>query len=658
MSDNAVVVDDADASVPDAPSDDTQPTSAAADQGESRLPRGTLVDERYRVEELLGSGAMGAVYRAEHVLMQKAVALKVLHRETCKSPELVRRFEREAVAAGRVEHPNVVGATDFGRLADGSLYLVLEYLKGKSLGQLLREKQPLDAARSASICMQIATALGAAHAAQIIHRDLKPDNVMLVPGDQDAEVAKVLDFGMAKLTETETGETKLTLHGAVYGTPQYMAPEQAAGDQVDHRADLYALGLILFEMLAARPAFEADTMMALLVKHMTESAPALPSSVPRPLSDLVRRLLEKDPERRPDDTEAVIAQLSEFLTKEGYDPRLAALGVTARATPGTPRAPLVTMAEWKDQVVEQMTPLLDRAKHAGHPAWDYLKGSISLAGQQVPRWAPLSAVVGFVGVGLLLFLFSAAEPDSKEGELPGANNPRVTRPMEKDPAPPGAELARVIAAAERGERTALFALEQRSEDERSLTEWMGLARARLLYKRVPGALFAFGRAIELEPSMKYDQVLWVGLRKLVDEPAYAKMIVQFVAEHGGSVGADFLFDVWAKTSLKTKATRLAHQALTERSVVERYSPELEIAMKLRETEDCNKLLVILPQVQEVGDERTLNALRPLERRSGCGADESSDCYPCLRGHNALSQALAVAGTRKAPRFTGQFRFLK
>jgi serine/threonine-protein kinase len=175
---------------------------ASAERGEEPesedLVGRTLVG-RYKVDRLLGTGGMGAVYRAEHAQLRKAVAIKVLHREMTYLPEVVARFEREAVAAARIEHPNVAAATDFGRLDDGAFYLVLEYVEGRSLSKLIHERKALSTELALRITRQIADALAAAHAAGIVHRDLKPDNVMLVEKDGNPYWVKVLDFGIAKI---------------------------------------------------------------------------------------------------------------------------------------------------------------------------------------------------------------------------------------------------------------------------------------------------------------------------------------------------------------------------------------------------------------------------------------------------------------------------
>jgi serine/threonine-protein kinase len=271
---------------------------------------GTTVAGRYRIERLLGSGGMGAVYRAEHVHMRKTVALKVLHKEFLGVNEVVARFEREAIAAGRIEHANVAPATDFGKLEDGSFYLVLEYIDGKSLRELIGEG-PLPWERAVAIARQVAAALTAAHAAGIVHRDLKPDNVMLVPQTDGSERVKVLDFGIARVTlaDAPRDATHLTKVGAVMGTVAYMSPEQALGEDVDERTDLYALGVIVHEMISGRVPFDADTAAQILARQITEEPPPLPPGPPAALGALVGELLKKTRVERPPSAHAVLGRL-------------------------------------------------------------------------------------------------------------------------------------------------------------------------------------------------------------------------------------------------------------------------------------------------------------------------------------------------------------
>ena len=275
---------------------------------------GQLVAERYRIIELLGSGGMGSVYRAEHVHMRKSVAFKVLHRELTHLSDVVTRFEREAIAAARITHPNVASATDFGRLADGACYLVLEYVQGKSLRQSLNQSAPFDGGRVLGIARQIALALGAAHEAGIVHRDLKPENVMLVEGAADPDFVKVLDFGIAKIHMPEQeAQPALTRMGTIFGTPEYMSPEQALGQNADARTDLYSLGIIIYEMLTGRTPFADKELVAVLTRQMTDLPPPLPSDVDPSIVTLVTSLLAKRPSERPQTAQEVITRIESLL---------------------------------------------------------------------------------------------------------------------------------------------------------------------------------------------------------------------------------------------------------------------------------------------------------------------------------------------------------
>src|SRR5277367_2440637 len=269
---------------------------------------GTTLSGRYLIERLIGEGGMGAVYQAEHTHMRKRLAVKVLHPEMSKLPEVVARFEREARAAAHIDRPNVAAATDFGKLDDGSFFLVLEFVEGRSLREVISDGR-VELGRALHVVRQIASALGRAHALGIVHRDLKPENVMLVARDGDPDFAKVLDFGIAKVPiggligePQKTGQV-LTQLGMVYGTPEYMAPEQALGQSVDARADLYALGVMMFEMIVGTRPYEHESKVTLLGMHVTAPIPkmaerAADANVPPEADAIVTRLLAKEASAR------------------------------------------------------------------------------------------------------------------------------------------------------------------------------------------------------------------------------------------------------------------------------------------------------------------------------------------------------------------------
>jgi serine/threonine protein kinase len=283
----------------------------------SRLVAGEVVADRYRVVEFLAEGGMGAVYRVEHLHMRKSFALKVLHASLLRNPEVVARFEREAVAAGNIDHPNVAAATDFGRLQDGSFFLVLEFVRGRSLRDVIGGGA-LDQDRAVNIVRGIVAGVGAAHARGIVHRDLKPENIMLVDHDGDPDFVKVLDFGIAKVdlsvpVGADAGATPLTAIGSVMGTPEYMAPEQALGETVDARSDIYSLGVIFYELLAGQCPF-VGSAVAVLQGHVLQPPPFpedLVARVDSRIVDIVRKLLAKQPQDRFDSLATLAAELAE-----------------------------------------------------------------------------------------------------------------------------------------------------------------------------------------------------------------------------------------------------------------------------------------------------------------------------------------------------------
>jgi serine/threonine protein kinase len=307
------------------------PRAVAAKSGvdtaepEQRLARGALVAERYRVVSFLGEGGMGAVYRVEHQHMRKAFALKVLHRAFLSRPEIVARFEREARAAGSIDHPNVAAATDFGQLPDGSFFLILEFVGGRSLRDEVAAGA-LEPERARRIVRGIVAGVGAAHAKGIVHRDLKPENVMLVDHDGDPDFVKVLDFGVAKIetpapTGAERVATPLTQMGAVIGTLEYMSPEQAMGNPADARSDLYSIGVIFYELLSGQCPFEGDAVH-LLKQHVLGEVPALPMDVAAKLDPRIARIVYRLLAKQPEERFATAAELDVALSEAAPSPRI------------------------------------------------------------------------------------------------------------------------------------------------------------------------------------------------------------------------------------------------------------------------------------------------------------------------------------------------
>lgn len=273
----------------------------------------TLVG-KYLIQESIGSGAMGTIYKAEQTALGKTVVIKVLHKHLLADPELIQRFHREARAASRLNHPNCVQIMDFGTLEDGALYIAMEYIQGIDLATLLEREYPLDHRRLIGIVKQVMMALDEAHANGVLHRDLKPENIMIEDRRTAKDHVKVVDFGIAKLDENNPNSKRSfqTRTGIVCGTPEYMSPEQARGQKLDARCDLYAIGVMLYHMVTDRLPFEAGSPIEVVTKHISETP--VPPRVHRPdlpeaLERLIMTLLEKDRENRPPSAMDVHAEL-------------------------------------------------------------------------------------------------------------------------------------------------------------------------------------------------------------------------------------------------------------------------------------------------------------------------------------------------------------
>ena len=275
----------------------------------SELQRGMELRGKYRIEEKIGEGGMATVYRAAHLHFKEDLAIKVVSSALTANQDFLNRFKREAVITRKLRHPNAVRLDDFDFTEDGRPFIAMEYVRGKSLRQVLQENGSLPVARAFNIARQVALALGAAHDLGIVHRDIKPDNIVLVPQADGSEVVKVLDFGIAKVADENLDGAagyKPTSTGMVLGTPHYLSPEQAKGKKssmIDGRADLYALGVMLYEMITGELPFKSDTAIEMLLHHI-QSAP-VPThllkpelNIPETASQLVMKALEKDPAQR------------------------------------------------------------------------------------------------------------------------------------------------------------------------------------------------------------------------------------------------------------------------------------------------------------------------------------------------------------------------
>ena len=387
---------------------------------------GALLGEvvgNFKIIDLIGQGGMGEVYRAEHVLLGKRAAVKVLLPERCASNDIVDRFFNEAKAASLIDDPGIVDIFDFGTLPDGNAYIVMELLEGETLGERLRRDEPLSAARAVSIARHIAGTLGAVHAEGIIHRDLKPDNVFLVrdPALPRGERAKVLDFGIAKLVKAQPSDVSKTETGRLMGTPYYMSPEQCRGaGQVDHRTDIYSLGCVLYQMLTGRPPFVLEGAGEVLAAHIhvppvsvRQHEPAVPIALER----AVMTMLQKDPDRRFQSMEEVVDALNlaapQFGGEDTPEPSLAGSD-RFRPAVGTGRMPRAAVTgSGAHGRVRASSPLLTAATTLDSTAGQ-LAGPVPLPRPR--RWPLVLAGAGALAVGALAVL-------ALTGKLRGADEP-------------------------------------------------------------------------------------------------------------------------------------------------------------------------------------------------------------------------------------------
>jgi serine/threonine protein kinase len=307
---------------------------------------GHILDDKYRIEQQLGIGGMGTVYRARHLLIDRAVAVKVLNQRLFEDEAARARFQREAKAAGRLQHLNAVAVTDFGQTVEGYVYIVMELLEGRTLREILAKEAPLETARAVSLMLQASAAVAAAHEAGVIHRDLKPANIFVTQSADSPSVVKVLDFGIAKLaaeTLDEDEPNTLTQIGAMIGTPRYMSPEQCGGLELTPAADVYSLGVILYEMLTGMVPFSGSSPLVIAVKQTSEyprPPKEIVASIPDDLENVVLHALEKDPQERPANAAEFRSELLQLAEKLGLEhhalisaPDIAALRGAALESP-------------------------------------------------------------------------------------------------------------------------------------------------------------------------------------------------------------------------------------------------------------------------------------------------------------------------------------
>ncbi len=395
---------------------------------------GTTLGGRYRILGRVGEGGMGIVYEAEHVIIEKRVALKVLRDDFSKKQDVVERFRQEAKSASRIGHEHIVEIYDFGETPSGQSYFVMEYLQGEDLANVLAREGTVEPSRAVRIAAQCCKALGAAHAKGIVHRDMKPENIFLVHRDDEPDFVKIVDFGIAKMSDLDaSGEgRKLTKTGMIFGTPEYMSPEQAQGKALDHRVDTYAMGIILYEMLTGRTPFVGDSFMGILTQHMFEPPPPMHEVNPNvrvsePLEAVIAKALSKDPNER-------FQSMTEMLQ--------ALRSVPEWATEVSGEGPLVP--EEPSQAVALPSPTAWSTDAHLPPASSAPSRGLLLAGAAL-------GVLGLAGLGAWWVSGSRHDETPKPPSLSATGSPASPSSSPRAKAPPPAEPMEGEPASQRSE---------------------------------------------------------------------------------------------------------------------------------------------------------------------------------------------------------------
>jgi serine/threonine-protein kinase len=388
---------------------------------------GATLAGKYRIDARLNEGGMGTVYRGTHVLMDKTVAIKVLRPSLAADEKIVARFSREARAASRISHPNALSVTDFGEDESGHVFIVMEYLSGKTLKHVIREEGPLPLARVVDIARQIGDALHAAHEQGVIHRDLKSDNIMLID-TMTGDHVKVLDFGIAKIKEPDGAvDTNLTAPNLVIGTPQYMSPEQCSQDsEIDARSDIYSFGVILFEMLVGHVPFAGDSPTIVMMKHLQEPVPSVMeerSDLPASVARVVARAMAKLPSNRYQN----VAELIEDLTiASGMT--IHRLGPQEPATPVVHYEPDEVTVVRPREVPPPMPPSVPRREAVVVPVPGIVAPPPAAVSSFNPMKIIIPAAVALLVVFGLFFVFNRNAPAT----APNVNQPQ-TQTLAADP---------------------------------------------------------------------------------------------------------------------------------------------------------------------------------------------------------------------------------
>jgi serine/threonine protein kinase len=615
---------------------------------------GTILGGRYKIEKLLGEGGMGAVYQAEHTHMRKRLAVKVLHPEMSRLPEVVARFEREAMAAAHIDHPNVAAATDFGKLDDGSFFLVLEFVEGQSLRDLMNLGR-LDVGRALRILRQVSGALGQAHALGIVHRDLKPENVMLVERGGDPDFVKVLDFGIAKvpvgdLAKEAPGSVKgpvLTQLGMVYGTPEYMAPEQALGQNVDPRADIYALGVLTFEMLAGVRPFDHESKVTLLGMHVTAPVPSIAqkspeANVPPEVEAIIIRMLAKEATQRYVDAKELVEVLDSIWQPEWgslpgpgsqVNPRASQLGLAPLRT-GNPLPVPLGSAPTQVAIPSSSLEIL------GHRS-PIQKLTAKLKENPKPLIFGGLVLSAFFGVMFLKGAFDRTTHD--RSTIDDAGNVVIVTMLDAQVVSPAldAQVTAAIELVDKGDYgtaiSQLTALETQAPDRADIHR--ALERAYEATQDTPMALQELKLLFATDPATTSDQKLETYVRNAALVPATQEAAFAIMATGMGTDGPDAIYNTAYVLTGYPGPSEHARRLLSKPEVRAKAGAPLLVTLDLRNAGKCDAKKALLPRASADGDNYTLSVLKQYQVTKGCGFLNQRDCWSCMHKDGSLSSTI-------------------
>lgn len=573
---------------------------------------GMVLADRYRILSRIATGGMGSVYEAEHMLMHSKVAIKVLHPDMLANKEMVARFQREAQAAATIDHPNICAATDFGQTSHGEFYMVMEYLDGYGLDVALGSMQSLGAHRTVHIAQQICGVLEQAHRMRIVHRDLKPENIMLLNYQNDQDFVKVLDFGVARI-RVDGEDTRLTRAGVVYGTPAYMSPEQVLGDDIDARADLYALGVMMYEMITGQVPFQANTVPRVMNQHLNE-APAPPSEqvgddvyVPPALEALILRLMEKKPQDRLQSA----MQLREILLEfEGTpDPHKWVMPAVLR--PKTQ----------SQEVIAQPAPVIEN-----EPSMPKRFNAMGIGAV---------AFVVLMIAGIILAMSLSNSTSQANGDDGSVKQVSMTLTKERDAFIGQNNLSALLEAMARGDHDqAIKALEtQRTKHAKNAHFHYYMGVAHIGAKHNKEAIDSYQRALLLDARYARDKKLIEDVSEQVmsRDDALRKTAQDLIVNHI-KLSAQNPLSTLAYKDRSRRRRKYALETLKAIKGFETLPKWQQLNISLKNAVGCKQHKSVIEEMVKLNNPRVREPLQDIDRapKRGCGKKNRSDCYQCIR----------------------------